>query len=99
MYANSKHHPLCVCHHYPLRHRDAVQSRVSESAVQTNVNSVQNDRLTDWLVELNRHESMMGSINDPEDGKSVAATVFGAVVVYAVSRLPLATAAFVGSTD
>ncbi|KAL0637018.1 hypothetical protein Q9L58_004000 [Maublancomyces gigas] len=28
------------------------------------------------------HESMLGSINDPEDGKSVAATVFGAVVVY-----------------
>lgn len=28
---------------------------------------------------------MLGSINDPEDGKSVAATVFGAVVVYIVS--------------
>lgn len=27
----------------------------------------------------------MGSINDPEDGKTVAATVFGAVVVYIVS--------------
>lgn len=33
---------------------------------------------------------MLGSINDPEDGKSVAATVFGAVVVYIVSSpLPL----------
>lgn len=28
---------------------------------------------------------MLGSIHDPEDGKSVAATVFGAVVVYVVS--------------
>ncbi|KAK6205256.1 uncharacterized protein RJT21DRAFT_117739 [Scheffersomyces amazonensis] len=28
------------------------------------------------------HESMMGSINDPEDGKAVAETVFGAVFVY-----------------
>lgn len=28
---------------------------------------------------------MLGSINDPEDGKAVAATVFGAVVVYIVS--------------
>lgn len=28
---------------------------------------------------------MLGSINDPEDGKAIAATVFGAVVVYIVS--------------
>lgn len=28
------------------------------------------------------HESMMGSINDPEDGAAVAKTVFGAVFVY-----------------
>lgn len=28
------------------------------------------------------HESMMGSIADPEDGKAVAKTVFGAVAVY-----------------
>ncbi|KAK6459513.1 uncharacterized protein RJT20DRAFT_90352 [Scheffersomyces xylosifermentans] len=28
------------------------------------------------------HESMMGSINDPEDGEAVAKTVFGAVFVY-----------------
>ncbi|KAH0610042.1 uncharacterized protein LAJ45_07872 [Morchella importuna] len=28
------------------------------------------------------HESMMGSTNDPKDGKSVAATIFGAVIVY-----------------
>ncbi|KAG7196277.1 uncharacterized protein KQ657_000292 [Scheffersomyces spartinae] len=28
------------------------------------------------------HESMMGSINDPEDGDAVAKTVFGAVFVY-----------------
>lgn len=28
------------------------------------------------------HESMMGSINDPEDGGQVAQTVFGAVFVY-----------------
>jgi hypothetical protein len=29
----------------------------------------------------------MGSTEDPEDGKAVAATVFGAVFVYAVSLL------------
>ncbi|CAK7903155.1 V-type proton ATPase subunit f [[Candida] anglica] len=28
------------------------------------------------------HESMMGSTEDPEDGKAVAKTVFGAVFVY-----------------
>lgn len=28
------------------------------------------------------HESMMGSVNDPEDGDAVAKTVFGAVFVY-----------------
>lgn len=28
------------------------------------------------------HESMMGSIEDPEDGAAVAKTVFGAVFVY-----------------
>lgn len=27
---------------------------------------------------------MMGSTNDPKDGKSVAATIFGAVIVYIV---------------
>lgn len=31
---------------------------------------------------------MMGSIDDPEDGKAVAGTVFGAVVVYAVRCAP-----------
>ncbi|EPE29184.1 hypothetical protein GLAREA_00344 [Glarea lozoyensis ATCC 20868] len=30
------------------------------------------------------HHSMMGSTEDPEDGKAVAGTVFSAVVVYAV---------------
>ncbi|ESW99575.1 putative membrane protein [Ogataea parapolymorpha DL-1] len=30
----------------------------------------------------NNHETMMGSINDPEDGKAVAKTVFGAVGLY-----------------
>ncbi|CAH6722682.1 hypothetical protein CLIB1444_10S03994 [[Candida] jaroonii] len=30
------------------------------------------------------HESMMGSINDPENGKEVAKTVFGAVLVYLI---------------
>ena len=30
------------------------------------------------------HESMMGSINDPENGEEVANTVFGAVIVYLV---------------
>lgn len=28
------------------------------------------------------HESMMGSVNDPEDGNAVARTIFGAVFVY-----------------
>lgn len=28
------------------------------------------------------HESMMGSVHDPEDGDAVAHTVFGAVFVY-----------------
>jgi ribonuclease kappa len=31
------------------------------------------------------HHSMMGSTNDPQDGAAVAATVFSAVIVYAVS--------------
>ncbi|KAM3418094.1 hypothetical protein BST61_g6299 [Cercospora zeina] len=30
------------------------------------------------------HHSMMGSNEDPKDGKAVAAAVFGAVIVYAV---------------
>ena len=30
-----------------------------------------------------RHETMMGSINDPADGKAVAATIFASVIVYA----------------
>ena len=34
------------------------------------------------------HHSMMGSTEDPKDGKKVAAAVFGAVVVYAVSVIP-----------
>ncbi|ODV85160.1 hypothetical protein CANARDRAFT_7809 [[Candida] arabinofermentans NRRL YB-2248] len=35
----------------------------------------------------NNHEALMGSINDPEDGKAVAKTVFGAVFLYIVSFL------------
>ena len=30
------------------------------------------------------HHSMMGSTDDPQDGAAVAATVFGAVIIYAV---------------
>ncbi|KAF7191853.1 hypothetical protein HII31_06898 [Pseudocercospora fuligena] len=33
------------------------------------------------------HHSMMGSTEDPPDGKKVATAVFGAVVVYAVFLL------------
>lgn len=33
----------------------------------------------------NGHHSMMGSDDDPKDGGAVAASVFGAVIVYAVS--------------
>ena len=36
----------------------------------------------------NGHHSMMGSEEDPEDGGAVAASVFGAVIVYAVSHTP-----------
>lgn len=32
---------------------------------------------------------MTGHITDPEDGKKVAGTIFSAVIVYAVSSLPL----------
>jgi len=32
----------------------------------------------------NGHHSMMGSTEDPKDGKKVAGAVFGAVIVYAV---------------
>ncbi|EON65958.1 hypothetical protein W97_05200 [Coniosporium apollinis CBS 100218] len=35
------------------------------------------------LFKSNNH-SMMGSTDDPEDGKAVAAAVFGAVGVYAI---------------
>ena len=34
-----------------------------------------------YLFQTN-NESFMGSINDPEDGKSVAKTIFSAVFVY-----------------
>lgn len=34
-----------------------------------------------YLFKTNHH-SMMGSIEDPEDGPAVAKTVFGAVLVY-----------------
>jgi len=33
------------------------------------------------------HHSMMGSTEDPKDGAAVAASVFGAVIVYAVCIL------------
>ncbi|ODQ64357.1 hypothetical protein NADFUDRAFT_47571 [Nadsonia fulvescens var. elongata DSM 6958] len=36
------------------------------------------------LLFKNGHESMMGSLTDPEDGEAVASTVFGAVIVYLV---------------
>jgi hypothetical protein len=35
------------------------------------------------------HHSMMGSVDDPEDGAAVAATVFSAVIVYAVRSSPI----------
>lgn len=38
------------------------------------------------LFQTNHH-SMMGSIDDPENGPAVAVTVFSAVAVYAVSFL------------
>lgn len=36
----------------------------------------------------NGNHSMMGGTEDPKDGKKVAAAVFGAVIVYAVSWSP-----------
>ncbi|GMM51310.1 hypothetical protein DASB73_022680 [Starmerella bacillaris] len=36
------------------------------------------------LMFYKDHEEFTGSINDPEDGKAVAATIMWAVVVYAV---------------
>jgi ribonuclease kappa len=36
------------------------------------------------LLFKSNHHSMMGSTEDPPDGAAVAATVFSAVVVYAV---------------
>ena len=35
------------------------------------------------LLFRTNHESVMGSINDPEDGKAVASTIFTTVLVYA----------------
>ncbi|ODQ78418.1 hypothetical protein BABINDRAFT_172218 [Babjeviella inositovora NRRL Y-12698] len=34
-----------------------------------------------WLFKIN-HESMMGSVSDPENGAEVAATVWGAAFIY-----------------
>lgn len=34
--------------------------------------------------QQNNHHSVMGSTEDPEDGKAVATAVFGAVIIYAV---------------
>ncbi|KAF8463644.1 hypothetical protein BDZ91DRAFT_698266 [Kalaharituber pfeilii] len=45
------------------------------------------------------HESMMGSINDPEDGKAVANTVFSAVVLYIVMLLFCGCQAWVHATQ
>lgn len=36
------------------------------------------------LMFYNDHEEFTGSINDPQDGKSVAATIMWAVLVYVV---------------
>jgi len=42
----------------------------------------------------NGHHSMMGSTEDPKDGKKVAGAVFGAVIVYAIFLLFCASQAF-----
>lgn len=34
-----------------------------------------------WLFSIG-HETVVGSITDPEDGKAVAKTLFGAVFIY-----------------
>ncbi|KAH8675872.1 hypothetical protein BX600DRAFT_453770 [Xylariales sp. PMI_506] len=39
------------------------------------------------LFRSNHHE-MTGGVNDPKDGASVAATIFIAVIVYAVNATP-----------
>ncbi|RPB26828.1 hypothetical protein L211DRAFT_780988, partial [Terfezia boudieri ATCC MYA-4762] len=45
------------------------------------------------------HESMMGSINDPEDGKAVANMIFSAVVLYIVTLLFCGCQAWVHATQ
>lgn len=42
---------------------------------------------------------MMGSINDPEDGKAVANTIFSAVVLYIVTLLFCGCQAWVHATQ
>lgn len=64
-------------HYHPKHDRDAVQERVCAGDTRRNLR-----RLADNV--RGRHETMMGSINDPVDGKSVASTLFASVLVYAV---------------
>ncbi|KAH8602835.1 hypothetical protein B0O99DRAFT_11324 [Bisporella sp. PMI_857] len=45
------------------------------------------------------HHSMMGSTQDPQDGAAVAATVFGAVAVYAVFLVGCSFQAFLHIRD
>lgn len=49
------------------------------------------------LMFYKGHETMMGSINDPEDGKAVARTVFAAVGVYAVFLVFCGSQVFINS--
>ena len=41
-------------------------------------------RLIDVMCGQTNHRTMMGSTEDPKDGKAVAGSIFAAVVVYAV---------------
>ncbi|KAH8815277.1 hypothetical protein F5884DRAFT_771807 [Xylogone sp. PMI_703] len=45
------------------------------------------------------HHSMVGSTDDPADGAAVAATVFGAVIVYAVFLVGCSFQAFLHARD
>ena len=68
----------------------AISPRKTESGEFSNSRS---RRLTRGIPQSGHH-SMMGSTDDPNDGKAVAASVFVAVAVYAVcpfhsSPLPL----------
>ncbi|PRT52736.1 hypothetical protein B9G98_00356 [Wickerhamiella sorbophila] len=51
------------------------------------------------LLFRSNHEAVMGSINDPEDGKAVSNTIFGAVIIYICFFLCCGSQAFLGQRN